>query len=208
MNSPYKNKFRVTQEYKGASHDGLDLVGVEDKNIYSTLDGKVEFAGWENILNKKQGFGRYVRIKKSDSTDRYYFGHLSSINVKKGKKVKKGDLIGVEGSTGNSTGSHCHYCIRGNASKSLIRDVADISGIPNKIGTYTQEEEPKPDIYYKQYNGNSVSIVTALESLGYNSSYAYRAKIAKANGIKAYLGTAKQNTNMLNLLKKGKLKKV
>ena len=46
MNSPYKGKFRVSQEFKGSAHDGLDLVGVSSKNIYSTIDGVVEFAGW------------------------------------------------------------------------------------------------------------------------------------------------------------------
>lgn len=207
MNSPYKNKFRVTQGFKGSSHDGLDLVGVDSKKIYSTVDGVVEFAGWENALNKKQGFGRYVRIKKNNSIDRYYFGHLSAVKVKSGQKVKKGDLIGIEGSTGYSTGSHCHYCIRGNASKSLIRDVTVLSGIPNKIGAYTNTQQPKKTNYYKKYNGKSVSIVTALESLGYDSDFASRKKIAKANGIKVYLGTAKQNTNLLNLLKQGKLKR-
>jgi murein DD-endopeptidase MepM/ murein hydrolase activator NlpD len=142
MNSPYKGKFKVTQEYKGVVHDGLDLVGLQDKTLYSTIDGVVERAGWENEENKKQGFGIYVRIKQNGSTDRYYFGHLSKINVKVGQTVKQGDILGIEGSTGKSTGSHCHYCVRGNASKEKIKDVSDISGIPNKRGTY---ENP---IYY------------------------------------------------------------
>ena len=77
MKSPYKNKFKVSQIFKGKTHDGLDLVGIDDKNIYSTVTGKVERAGWENPDDKKQGFGLYVRIKKEDSIDRYYFGHLS-----------------------------------------------------------------------------------------------------------------------------------
>lgn len=59
--------------------------------------------------------------------------------------------------------------------------------------------------YFKKYTGTSVSIVTALNAIGATSTFAYRSKIAKANGIKLYAGTAKQNTNMLNLLKKGKL---
>ncbi len=136
MNSPYKGKFKVTQEYKGSTHDGLDLVGLSDKTIYSTVDGTVERAGWENSSNKKQGFGQYVRIKQDDSTDRYYFGHMSKINVKVGQVVKQGDILGVEGSTGYSTGSHCHYCVRTDASKAKIKDISVISGIPNKLGTY------------------------------------------------------------------------
>ena len=59
--------------------------------------------------------------------------------------------------------------------------------------------------YFKKYTGTTASIVTALNSIGATSSFAYRCKIAKANGIKAYVGTAKQNTTMLNLLKNGKL---
>ena len=208
MNSPYNGKFIVTQQYKGATHDGLDLVGVDSKNIYSTVDGKVEYAGWESLLNHNKGFGKYVRIKKSNSQDRYYFGHLSSIRVKKGQTIKIGTLIGVEGNTGYSFGSHCHYCIRGDASRNKIRDVSEISGIPNKIGTYKSENEDEKTVkinYYPKYTGKTVSIVTALNSLGFNSNFSYRQKIAKANGIKNYIGTATQNTKMLNLLKQGKL---
>ena len=53
-----------------------------------------------------------------------------------GQQVKITDVIGIEGSTGKSTGSHCHYCVRTNASKSQIKDISAISGIPNALGTY------------------------------------------------------------------------
>ena len=62
--------------------------------------------------------------------------------------------------------------------------------------------------YYKKYTGSTDSIVTALNSIGVDSSYSNREKIAKANGISGYSGTASQNTKMLSLLKQGKLKKV
>ncbi len=208
MNSPYKGKFRVSQQFKGSAHDGLDLVGVDSKNIYSTVEGIVEYAGWENVLNHKQGFGKYVRIKKKDSNDRYYFGHLSSVKVTKGQAVNSGDIIGIEGSTGYSTGSHCHYCVRTNASKKQIKNVCEISGIPNSIGLYTDDvlkTVSKTVKYYPEYTGKTVSIVTALNSLGFKSAFNYRKTVAKANGIRLYLGTAKQNTKLLNLLKKGKL---
>lgn len=136
MNSPFNGKFRVSQQFKGSAHDGLDLVGIDSKEIHSTVNGTVERAGWENPADKKQGFGLYVRIKQEGSVDRYYYGHLSEVKVKVGDTVKIGDVIGIEGSTGKSTGSHCHYCVRGNASHSQVRDVCAISGIPNKLGTY------------------------------------------------------------------------
>ena len=57
---------------------------------------------------------------------------------------------------------------------------------------------------YANYNGNS--IVDALASIGVNSSYSYRSKLAATNGISNYRGTPAQNTTLLNLLKQGKLK--
>ena len=62
--------------------------------------------------------------------------------------------------------------------------------------------------YYPKYTGKSTSIVTALNSLKITSSLTYRGKIAKANGITNYKGTADQNTKLLTLLKSGKLKRV
>lgn len=61
--------------------------------------------------------------------------------------------------------------------------------------------------YYKKYNGSTTSIVDALKAIGVDSSKSNRTKIAKANGISNYTGTASQNTQLLNLLKQGKLKK-
>ena len=59
--------------------------------------------------------------------------------------------------------------------------------------------------YFKKYTGSGTSLVEALKSIGAKYTYAYRLKIAKKNGIAAYFGTAKQNTVLLEKLKKGKL---
>lgn len=65
---------------------------------------------------------------------------------------------------------------------------------------------PTPAVkYYAKYTGKSVSIVDALNAIGADSSFNNRRAIAKANGITGYIGTAAQNTKMLNLLKAGKL---
>jgi murein DD-endopeptidase MepM/ murein hydrolase activator NlpD len=183
MNSPYNGKFRVSQQYKGSAHDGLDLVGVDSKEVHSTVNGVVEKAGWENLLNHKQGFGKYVRIKKDGTNDRYYFGHLSEIKVKKGDKVKITDVIGIEGNTGYSFGSHCHYCARGNASKKEIKDISIISGIPNKLGTYDdgyaakleaqKNTKPNEEIAREVIQGkwgNGSERKEKLKNAGYNPS--------------------------------------
>ena len=50
--------------------------------------------------------------------------------------VKVTDVIGIEGSTGKSTGSHCHYECRLNDNKAQAQNISEISGIPNALGTY------------------------------------------------------------------------
>lgn len=130
--SPYKGKFRVSQEFKGTAHQGLDLVGVDSKEIYATVDGVVQVSG----NNDPNGFGIYVRILGDDG-NLYYYGHMSSTVVKVGDRVKCGEKISIEGSSGKSTGSHCHYEVRKTLNKSSYLDVCEISGIPNQIGTYS-----------------------------------------------------------------------
>lgn len=143
MNSPYKGKFRVSQIFKGIAHKGLDLVGVTSKDIFSTVYGIVEAARRDinpnNQNDANYGMGNYVRIREDKTGLLHYFAHLSKIMVKQGQRVRKGDQIGVEGSTGNSTGSHLHYEIRSAPDNTKFLNVAEISGIPNRLGTYEQE---------------------------------------------------------------------
>lgn len=68
-----------------------------------------------------------------------------------------------------------------------------------------QSETPKK--YYMKYTGKTGSITVALSSFGIDSSFAFRTKIAKANGIANYKGTAAQNLKLLELFKSGKLVK-
>lgn len=141
MNSPYCGKFKITQGFKSSAHDGLDLVGIDSKEIHATATGKIVFAGWENPSNQKQGFGQYVVILADGKY--YHFGHLSEIKVSYGQQVKITDVIGIEGSTGYLTGSHCHYCIRTSMSPGTFLDVCALSGIPNvEGGTYDDGYRP------------------------------------------------------------------
>lgn len=145
-------KFQISQAYKGAAHDGLDLVGIDSKEIHATATGEVVFAGWENPSNHSQGFGQYVVILADGLY--YHYGHLSEIRVSVGQQVHCTDVIGIEGSTGCSTGSHCHYCVRTSMSPGTALDVCAISGIPNdEWGIYDDgyrpgqaQTNPAPDI--------------------------------------------------------------
>ena len=144
MNSPYMGNFKVTQ-IQHSAHDGLDLVGLDDKVIHSTVSGVVQYAGWENPNDKTQGFGLYVCVKGADGKY-YYFGHMSEIKVKTGQIVAVTSVLGLEGSTGKSTGSHCHYCCRPTFAAGNAYDISKISGIPNKLGVYNDGYKPPDDL--------------------------------------------------------------
>ncbi len=90
-----------------AFHSGLDISGPAGTKIHSTADGKVIAAGrngaYGNAIDIDHGYGIVTR-----------YGHLSKILVKEGQSLKKGDVIGIQGSTGRSTGPHLHYEVRYN----------------------------------------------------------------------------------------------
>lgn len=87
-----------------------------------------------------------------------------------------------------------------------------LSGLTKRRNSEKALFDKKIDIYYKKYKGSSTQIDVVLKAVGvpskYYGSFTKRKKVATKNGIKAYVGTAKQNTQLVELAKKGKLKKV
>lgn len=131
MNAPYNGDFYETQQYTHGKHDGLDLVGITHKEIHCVYSGVVIHAGWENENKHSQGFGQYVAIRQDKSNRVWYYGHMSEIKCKIGEHINIGDIIGVEGTTGYSTGNHLHICVRENGIKGCDLNVSQILGIPN-----------------------------------------------------------------------------
>ncbi|MGR9048085.1 peptidoglycan DD-metalloendopeptidase family protein [Halobacillus faecis] len=86
----------------GRYHKGIDIAGVSDKTIKAADNGKVVEAGYRN------SFGNKVVIDHGNGYETIY-AHLSSIDVTKGQTVKKGEKLGVMGTTGRSTGVHLHF---------------------------------------------------------------------------------------------------
>jgi murein DD-endopeptidase MepM/ murein hydrolase activator NlpD len=83
-------------------HSGLDISAQKGQAVYATADGVVQSAGYTgdygNLIVIKHDFGLSTR-----------YGHLSAYKVKVGDSVRRGDVIGLVGSTGRSTGAHLHY---------------------------------------------------------------------------------------------------
>ncbi|HZK27047.1 MAG TPA: N-acetylmuramoyl-L-alanine amidase [Thermoclostridium sp.] len=77
-----------------------------------------------------------------------------------------------------------------------------------KRKTVGKAPQTATEVYYPRYTGKTTTLSAALTSLGITSTYSFRKKIAAANGITRYIGTAAQNTQMYNLLKAGILKRI
>lgn len=97
---------RFTQDFH-TGHTGVDIAIVTGTPVQSSMDGEVVYAGWNN-----QGYGNLVIVENGPY--RTYYAHLSEIPVEMGQAVRAGDIIGLSGNTGNSTGPHLHYEVRYN----------------------------------------------------------------------------------------------
>jgi murein DD-endopeptidase MepM/ murein hydrolase activator NlpD len=92
-------------------HYGMDFTAPSGTPVYATGDGKViEVSG---SSRSRVGFGLVIKIDHGYDYETLY-GHLSAFNVKRGQKVKRGDIIGYIGNTGGSTAPHLHYEVHKN----------------------------------------------------------------------------------------------
>jgi len=88
-----------------AFHSGIDLASGYGARVNASMDGVVTYAGWMG------GYGKLVVIRHSGNyTTRY--GHLSSILVRRNRRVRQGQRIGYVGNTGRSKGPHLHFEVR------------------------------------------------------------------------------------------------
>jgi murein DD-endopeptidase MepM/ murein hydrolase activator NlpD len=111
-------------------HNGIDFLANVGENVYAPGDGIITFVG------NKGGYGKVIKINHGFGYETLY-AHLSKTKVKKGQKVKRGDLIALTGNTGSlSTGPHLHYEVRHNGvalnPRNFIYDDIKLFEINNK----------------------------------------------------------------------------
>jgi murein DD-endopeptidase MepM/ murein hydrolase activator NlpD len=90
----------------GRMHKGIDIAGPVGTPIFAAGPGIVLRSGWNS-----SGYGNLVEIQHPDGTITRY-GHNSRLAVQAGQQVEQGQLIALMGSTGRSTGPHCHFEVR------------------------------------------------------------------------------------------------
>ncbi|MGH7229287.1 MAG: M23 family metallopeptidase, partial [Nitrospiraceae bacterium] len=93
---------------KPAMHDGLDIGAAPNTPVHAPAAGRVTVVGFDpkmgNLVNLDHGFGIQTQ-----------YGHLGKALVKIGQRVKRGEVVGLIGSTGHSTGPHLHYMVKVNS---------------------------------------------------------------------------------------------
>ena len=116
---PIENFIKVTSKFGireghgvvSTNHTGIDLCGNLGSRVMAVKDGEVTHSGWQD------GYGNCVEIKHIDEQENSFYtfyAHMrdNSLQVIKGQKIVTGQVLGIQGSTGNSTGDHLHFEIR------------------------------------------------------------------------------------------------
>lgn len=207
-------------------HTGIDFVSTSGKlACYAVADGEivwVEQRSNKNVPDWNLGFANTIVLKLKDGSIAIY-AHLApnSFKVKKGDKVKAGQQLATIGKTGAATGVHLHFELRPAKYSDLSKGIYHFYGKKYTLNVNNNQDVTYKKLtpggnggnsnvtYFKKYTGKSCSIVDALSSLGYESSFSYRSKIYTKNSLKGkfgeYRGSSAQNLEMLSRLKQGKL---
>lgn len=171
----FKGRNRVTSGFRLAArpeHNGIDIVGDDDKTVHAVAGGTVGFAG---AVSKSAGgltwqWGYYVRINGNDGR-KYYYCHLAagSLLVRAGQRVQAGTALGTMGNTGYSFGAHTHFEVR-NAYGTAI-DPASYAGVRNAVGTYTDTESEDDDMKFLKVTSGKCEVFTAPDVNAVDKAY-------------------------------------
>ena len=187
MNLPYQSgKVTLTSHFGWRTlngsrdyHKGVDLSGTE-KTLVAPCDGVI---GSSTIITDKSNltwqWGNYIRIDTADGL-KIFMCHMAQRKVKVGQKVKAGDVVGIEGNTGYSFGSHCHFEVRKNGESV---DPTPYLGIPNEWGQYDIKAAPKePTVYKDSYDKDGITYTRAKDF-----AIIYHDKDKRKGGVKRYI---------------------
>jgi murein DD-endopeptidase MepM/ murein hydrolase activator NlpD len=163
--APFIRKvFTVTSEFweQPRNHRGLDIsTGAED-TLYSMCNGQVVLVGYDPA-----GYGNYLIMKENVTGLGFLYGHLRDVPmVRQGDTIYKGQPVGIEGTTGHSTGIHLHLEMQPLAMRDWIFhgdredyiNPAEFMDIPNQEGItavyYGASPTPTPSVKFKKMNIN------------------------------------------------------
>ncbi len=179
---------QITQKYNALSHKGIDLVKEKNKTaeVIAHSDGIVTaiHTGMGNVRGAtgNASYGNYVKLKHDNGMYTLY-AHLATVNVKKGDKIKRGDVLGQMGQSGNAYGIHLHFEVR-NASDNRINPTpyldSDLPNLKEKVDVIYQTYDSKKEKWLPNvsndtdYAGNFDHPISGLYINLTNGSIKYR----------------------------------
>lgn len=177
MRLPYKTgQVRITSPYgnrtlNGAAdwHNGIDFVSDGDKQIVAVCGGVVlQSRMVTDKSNLTWEWGNYVSVQGDDGKTIYYC-HMAQRKVVQGQRVEAGHVLGIEGNTGYSFGTHCHFEVRNSPTSAAI-DPAAYLGIRNAVQTFSDAaREWMP--YYKEQVQKKCGL--EAQTMAYLEQYKY-----------------------------------
>jgi murein DD-endopeptidase MepM/ murein hydrolase activator NlpD len=117
ISSPYGERIHPIKKEK-IFHAGIDVVKDHKGEVYATVPGEVVFAEFAQQGTGLGGYGNTVCVRDKNGALHIY-AHLDSIRARFGQQVNKDALLGFQGNTGQSAGSHLHYEVRLKSSPSF-----------------------------------------------------------------------------------------
>ena len=165
---PFEGDYGISQgfgktEYND-NHTGIDYLCPSGTPILASEAGTVIYAGWRN-----GGYGYCVFIQHSDGNITIYEHLQKDIPVTVGESVRRSQLIGYSGSTGNSTGPHLHFEIRDTSGKALNPLTMLHSSIEPPTGITPQATKPK--LKDADQLGANVEVVCTLGAKGWYDNF-------------------------------------
>ncbi len=158
-------------------HYGTDLNLNTGDTVVAAFDGIVRITQFD-----RQGYGHYVVLRHYNGLETLY-GHLSAYKVKVGDLVKAGDMIGLGGSTGRSTGPHLHYEVRYQGNAIDPQDLYDFDAHRLKVDTllitpnnFSYLKEARRVVYHKVRSGDTLSGISRKYGVPINT-------VTRLNGI-------------------------
>ncbi len=127
-------KTSFSSHYKGGMHNGVDFVAQGSQSIIAPAKGKVKATG--NM--GRYGYGNWVAVDHGNGLITLY-GHMSSVKVSRGDKLKQGDKIGTMGNTGFSTGPHLHFSVFADSTFAVVES-SSVDGVYIPTGATVNPE--------------------------------------------------------------------
>jgi len=158
-------------------HHGTDLKLRTGDPVYSVFDGIVRMKSYD-----RNGYGYYVLVRHRNGLETLY-GHLSKISVEIGQEVRAGEIIGLGGSTGRSTGPHLHFEIRYQGLSINPTEIFDFNYGRLKSDVYTITSasfdhviEAQEAVYHRVRSGQNLGVIARQYGVSIN-------QITRLNGI-------------------------